>query len=237
MNRLHVRFGLALIVGFAILAGCAATRGRGEIRESGFLGDYSRLEPNPNYPAQEVYINPRAVWPRYDSIKLDSVTLWVNEETGQLTEEERQMLTDLLFAALHGEFEKNFKIAERSGPSTIRVRAALTQAKGANVALRTMSTFLPQAFIIGSAASLATDTAKTVGSVTVEVELQDSVTGERLAAAVDSRAGTKDITSGRTFQKWGDVEAAAEFWAQRITRAMIRLGVRRKPGAPSVDES
>ena len=231
------RIALALLVSLGILTSCAAMRGRKEIHESGFLGDYSRLEPNPNFPAQEIYINPRAVWARYDSVKLDSVTLWANEDTGALSEEERQMITDLMYKSLHNEFEKHFKLKDRPSPSTIRGRAAITQAKGANVAARTLSTFLPQAMIIGSAVSLGVDTATTVGSATIEVELLDSVTNERLAAAVDSRAGTKDLTSGRTFQSWGDVEAATEFWAQKLSRAMIRFGVRRKPGAPSVDES
>ncbi len=47
-------------------------------------------------------------------------------------------------------------------------------------------------------------------------------------AAVDNRAGTKDIISGRTFQRWGDVQAACDFWARRIARALVQLGVRRK---------
>jgi hypothetical protein len=82
--------GLALA--FALVA-CGATRARrGAPEESGFLRDYSQRKHNPDYPAAEVYVNPDAVWSRYDAIEIDSVTLWVSKEEGVLKEQERQML-------------------------------------------------------------------------------------------------------------------------------------------------
>ena len=227
MKRLVQITAWVLVVGLVV--GCAATRGRrGEVEESGFLRDYSKLEPNPNFPAHEIYINPKAVWVKYDSIQLDSVTLWANEDSGRLSDEEKQMLTDTLYSALHEQLGREFFLVDQAGPSTIRIRAALTEEKGANVPARTISTLLPQALLLGWAVGVSADTAATVGSATIEAELLDSVTGVRLAAAVDSRAGTKDITSGRTFSKWGDVKAACDYWAQRITRALVQMGVRRK---------
>jgi hypothetical protein len=94
----------AVLLSLAIVsqAGCAAVRGRRSAPEqSGFLGDYSQLEPREGYEVHDVYINPKAVWISYDSVQIDSVTLWVNEETQSLEDEERQMLTDLLFKALN----------------------------------------------------------------------------------------------------------------------------------------
>jgi hypothetical protein len=83
---------------------------------------------------------------------------------------------------------------------------------------------------------LSADVAATVGSATVEMELRDSITDERLAAAVDSRAGNKALFTKRTFEKWGDVEAADRFWSQRIAWQLARHGVQRKPGAPMPEE-
>jgi hypothetical protein len=53
------------------------------------------------------------------------------------------MLTDTLFRALHQELGKVFTLVETAGPSTLRLRAALTQAKGAKVPLRTVTTMRP----------------------------------------------------------------------------------------------
>jgi hypothetical protein len=216
-----------------LLAGCPAVRGRrGEAPQSGFLGDYSKLAPREGFPASEIWVDDAAPWSSYSAVVLDSVTLWVNEEKDRLDPKEGQMLTDLLYKSLHEELSKQFVIADRAGTHVLRLRAALTQAKGSNVAMRTASTVIPQALLLGTVVGLSADTARTVGTATAEVEMLDSLTGRRLAAAVDQRAGTKDLLSGRTFQKWGDVEAASQYWAKRAALFLVQRGVQRKPGAP-----
>lgn len=185
--------------------------------------------------AQELYFNPNAEWSRYDSIQLDSVTLWANEDTGKLGDEDQQMLTDTLFKALHEELSKYFEMSDQPGPNTIRMRAALTQAKGAKTALRAISSLHPGTLLLGAAVGLSLDTANSVGTATLEVELLDAITNQRLAAAVDQRAGTKAfalIAPKRTFSKWGDVEAIANYWAERAAIVLLKQGVRPKEGAP-----
>ena len=214
------------------LAGCAATRGRrGEAPQSGFLGNYSQLAKNPDYPASEIYIDPSAQWSRYNAIQLDSVTLWASKENVKLSKEDQQMLTDTLYKALYDELGKTFTLAERPGPDTLRMRVALTQAKGAIVPLRAITTIVPQLRLVSTVVGLSADVAVTVGTATVEMEVRDSITGQRLAAAVDSRAGNKALFTTRTFTKWGDVEAADQYWSQRVTWQLARHGVQRKPGA------
>ena len=211
--------------------GCGAVRSRRAAPElTGFLGDYSRLEPIPELEGQLAYVRDGVDWSRYDAIELDSVTLWATDGTTQLTAEEQQMLTDVLYAALAEELGARFVLADRSGPGVLRVRAALTQAKGANVPMRALSTIVPQALLLGAGVGLSLDTARTVGTATVELEVLDSVTDRRLVALVDQRAGTKSLLApGRTFATWGDVEAACDFWASRVAEALEKQGVRTKP--------
>ncbi len=227
--RNAILFPIAALMSAAILSqvGCAAVRGTASATDrSGFLGDYSELGPQEGYEVQEVYINPDAAWKSYDSVQIDSVTLWVNDETQSLEDGERQMLTDLLYKALNDKLTEKFKIVDRLGPNSIRVRAALTQVKGAKVALRTVSSIVPVMFVVSSGVGLSGDVTNTVGTATLEAELLDSITGERLAATVDRRAGTKSVLAGsRTFEKWGDIQAACEFWALGLTRTLVRLGV------------
>ncbi len=228
--RSPARQALVLLLLLALLLGCAAVRGRrGAPERSGFLGDYSGLAPREGYEAQEVYINPKAEWARYDAIHLDSVTLWADDRTVKLAEEEQQMLSDLLYASLAAELDERFQLATRPGPNVLRMRAALTQTKGANVPLRALSSIVPPVFVMSTALGLSADAASTVGTATIEAEIVDSITDERLVAAVDQRAGTKSILAGRrTFKTWGDVEAACRFWAGRVADALERLGVRKK---------
>jgi hypothetical protein len=82
--------------------GCAATRARrGEPEKSGFLGDYSQLQKSKEYPAALVYESPGAQWSQYDSVELDSVSLWASRSTKKLSDKDKQSLTDMLFTKLH----------------------------------------------------------------------------------------------------------------------------------------
>jgi len=217
--------------------GCAATRSRrGEPENAGFLQDYSQLMPNPDYPAAAVYIRPGVQWSSYNAVQLDSVGLWVGEDTKNLSPEDQQMLTDTLYKTLYDELSKYFVMVKQPGPNTLRIRAALTQAQGAKVGLRVITTIVPQLRMAGALVGLAGDTATTVGSATVEMEVLDSVTNQRLAAAVDARAGTKVLFAKRAYSTWGDVQTACQYWSGRITWQLARVGVQRKPGAAMPEE-
>lgn len=226
-----------LVVGALTVTGCTATRERrGEPEESGFLRDYSQLQKNPDFPAALVYVKPGVQWARYDSVQLAAVGLWGNEEAEKLSAEDRQILTDALYTSLERELSKYFTLTSPPGPNTLRLRAALTQAQGAKVALRTITTVVPQLRITGALVGLSADTATTVGSATVEMEILDPITNQRLAAAVDDRAGTKVLFAKRAYQTWGDVGAACEYWAKRIAWQLARHGVQRKPGVAMPEE-
>ncbi|HVN86809.1 MAG TPA: DUF3313 domain-containing protein [Candidatus Binatia bacterium] len=234
-SRRTVVTGMAVLL--TMTAGCTATRGRrGTPEESGFLRDYSQLQKNPDYPASLTYIKPGADWSRYSAIQLDSVGLWGGDSIQKLSAEDRQMLTDTLYKSLYDELSKYFNVTTQAGPNTLRLRAALTQAEGANVAIRTVTTVIPQMRVVGTVVGLGADTATTVGSATVEVEVLDPVTNERLAAAVDSRAGTKVLFASRAYSTWGDVKAACDYWSKRISWQFARAGVQRKPGVAMPEE-
>jgi hypothetical protein len=140
------------------------------------------------------------------------------------------MLANMLYNTLHAELDKHFRLAATPGPATLRVRAALTQAQGAKVAARVATTVVPQVRMATTLGGLATDTAGTVGAASAEMEVVDSTTGERLAAAVDERAGTKALFAERAYTQWGDVQAAIDYWSKRMAWQLARQGVQRKPG-------
>lgn len=205
------------IVGAMALA-CAGTRQpRSEAAPSGFLGDYSMLAPGKEGEAQLVYRNPNVDFSRYRAVMIDAVTLWRGEadsHLAKLSREDQQMLADRLYRALHTALAKDWTIVEKPGPDVLRVRAALTDAKGSNVPLDVVTTVIPQVRLLATAGGLGADTAATVGKVTAEAEVTDSLTGERLMAGVDERVGTRGL-EGVT-DKWSDVQMAFDDWGERI---------------------
>ena len=227
-----VAVALIALASFALAtAGCGIlkpTRGRHfqDAEHSGFLGDYSQLEPREGYQAQEIYINSKAVWKSYNAVYLQSVTMYVSDEAKKPSAEEQKMLTDMLYKSLHDKIAEKFTIADKPGPGVIKIRAALTEAKGARVALNTVSTVVPQARMAATVLGLGTDTAALVGAASLEAEANDSITSDRLAAVVDSRAGTKGVM--RMLSKWADVEAICDHWGERTRDFLVAQGVQQK---------
>jgi hypothetical protein len=88
-----------------------------------------------------------------------------------------------------------------------------------------ISAVLPQMRLISGAKRLATGTASFVGSAGVEAELLDSLSGERLAAAIDRRAGQTRLRGSDS--TWEDVEQAFDHWSEMLA---ARLREVRTPG-------
>jgi hypothetical protein len=75
--------------------------------------------------------------------------------------------------------------------------------------------------MLSTLTGLATDTQVFVGKAAIEVEITDSMTGKRLAAAVDERAGAKTLRG--IGGKWKDVDNAFKYWAERIQKRLAEL--------------
>jgi hypothetical protein len=214
--------GLGILTISLALAACATTRqSPSEPEKSGFLGDYSQLREGGEDEAQLVYLNPDTPWSSYDAVLIDSVTLWRDPDTEELPAEEAQTLTDALYAALHEQLGQDYRIADEPGSGVIRLRVAITEVKGASVVTNTVTSVIPQFRLLTTLGGMAAGTAKLVGTAGIEAELTDSVSGERLAAAVDERWGTKAVRGG--IGKWSDAKLAFDYWAQRIRERLAAL--------------
>jgi hypothetical protein len=213
-QRIRVALALAALLTLASV-GCQTTRQpRGTPEERGFLGDYSMLQPGEDDQASLRYVAPDANFAKYDSVILDSVTIWQSSDTENLSKEEAQALTDYLFEAVHRELSKDYKLVTEPAPGAMRIRAAITEAKGAHVVADTITSVVPQLRLITTLGGMAANTKALVGEAAVEMELVDSMSGRRLAAAVDERWGTKAIRGG--ILKWSDAKEAFDHWANQL---------------------
>jgi hypothetical protein len=224
MNRF---VSIVILLAFALTAlACAGTRGRRKApEESGFLRDYSQLTEDKDRAAKLSYVDQNADWGSFDAIWIESVSIWANDKTSKVKPEDHEMLVAFFYNALHEELSKDFRIADGPGPGVLQFRAALTETKGANVPLKAVTTIVPQLKLISTLVGTSADIVVTVGEATLEAEILDSMTKQRLAAAVDQQAGKKWYSQLKT---WSDVKSACEYWAEELKKRLIQQGVREK---------
>jgi hypothetical protein len=202
---------LALVL---VIAACATTRQRRSVETRGFLGDYSLLREGTGDEPQLYYVRPGSDFSRYDRVLIESVTFWYEGEA-KLSAQDQQRLTDQLYLSLDTKLrEKGFAIVKQPGPGVLRLRAAITEARGAKTVANTVTSVVPQTAVVTTLGGLATDAANLVGQAAIEAELSDSLSGQRLMAAVDERVGTKSPLGA--FSKWKHVTDAFDYWAGRI---------------------
>lgn len=215
-----------LSVVMAMLVGCAGQNPVGEgttkvenVRKSGFLEDYSLLRKGGEEEATLVYWNSKAKFASYNRVIVDPVTVWLgagsNLKTVSLAE--RQKLANEFHSAIITQLKKDYEIVNTPGPGTMRIRVALTDARASNPTMDTISTYVPQARLIQSVATVGSETAGFVGEASAEAEVRDTQTGVLLAAGVDRRAGTKSFGDS-TFDSWGDVREAFKKWAAQFSK-------------------
>ena len=219
-----VWIGLVLVA----VSGCTGTQQTRNVKVAGFLGDYSQLQRGDLFEAQYRYLNPRAQLKAYDKVILDPVTVWQapNAKPLKVKPEDLKQLTTSFDAALRKELSADYQIVQQPGPGVMRVRAALTGVRPSRPILDTVTTVLPYGLAISAAKRVVTGTPSFVGKATVEAEILDSASGERLMAAVDERSGRKLAVVGK-FKKWEDAQSAFEYWARRLRE---RLAEQRATG-------
>jgi hypothetical protein len=216
---------MAALFAIGLLAGCATTRQiRGAAKPSGFLHDYSQLQEGEKGDTKLIYVREDIEWSQYDSILIDTVTIWFSEDANQLPVDEQQKITDLAYHAMHGELAKSFNMVEQPGPGVLRLRVAVSEAQGARVVGKAVTSIVPQLRLLTTVGGVATNTQVFVGKVGMEAEMLDSMTDERVGAAVDERSGTKAIRA--IGGKWKDVRLAFEAWGGRLRERLVNLGVR-----------
>ena len=142
-----------------------------------------------------------------------------------VSSEQQRKILNYADAAVREKLAEDYMFVEEPGPGVMRLRIALTEAEGSRVILDTVSTILPIGLALSGIQTLATGSGSFVGSAGVEAELQDSLTGERLMAAVDRRMGGKITGKFDKFDKWRTVKNAVDYWAERL---QMRLAEQRE---------
>ena len=203
------------------LAACSTTSQGRKTTTSGFLPDYSQLHPGEEGEAQLIYINSDKTLGAYTKIQMDPITVYAGEDCDleKIPEDELKGILDYFDAAVREQLKGDYTFVSNPGPDTMRLRIALTEAKGANVLLNTASSVSPAGIALSGLKKAVTGKSTGVGQARAEMELLDASTGRRLAAAVDERVGSK----GSSFKKWDGVKSAIDYWAERLRIRLVEM--------------
>jgi hypothetical protein len=202
---------LALVGG---LMGCATQK---KVGTSGFLGTYPQFEPGKE-GIDKRYIKEGVDLKKYNKVMMDEVVFYFHSsadyegirpsEIKELSDEFHKIFVDTLGDLL----------TDKPGPDVVRMRLAVTDLEPSKTGLSAVTTVVPVGLAFNLIKKGAGGEYTGIGSASMEVEFLDSMTNERVAAAIDHAPGGK-----MDMGKLSAVKSAFEFWAERLKTFMDNL--------------
>ncbi len=168
------------------------------VKEKGVLADYSRF-----------IISPIVVYPANDS-EFKAIN---PDELKKLTDYFRYELTQALDQA-------GYPVVHQPGKGVGVIRIAIVGIVPGNP-ITYAGSWMPYARIADSANAATGGTHMGVGSISIEAELLDSLTGAREGAVIDTQVGKK-LEVQQSLTKWGDIGQAVETWAKRFAARVTK---------------
>lgn len=180
---------------------------------AGFLHVYSELKPSAEVEGLLTYKNPDAMknLHRYVAIIFDPVEIYVqsDDDPSELPKEGAEAAVSYFKYAIKSAISDAFPIVDKSGPLVLRLRTALV-----GVDVGDQPGEAP-----GEEGAKALPRKINIGAVRAEFELVDSVTGDVIAAAVDTKE-FKSASIGAThferMARFNEARTAFDEWAEGL---------------------
>jgi hypothetical protein len=200
---------------------------------SGFLDDYEQLRPDPELAADRVYLVPDAAdrFAQYDAVMVDQPEVFIAADSRYrgMKPDDLKVLADSFRAAVTEELSETYRIAEEPGPGVLYLRFATTDLqlrKNRNLLdftpVGVVTNVVPGVRDVKSAlrSAVIKDLSKRVSLIelTIEAELLDSVSGERIAALVAQLGQRRDREAGLAQEatSWDEVEQVVRTYGRRL---------------------
>ena len=211
---------ISVVVGATLLAACDTPPDK-----SGFLGDYSGLEPSPNIAGAKLYLKDENVLNRFDKVMIDPISVVVAAESEYrgVSPLELKEITDYFRNSLILALGDAYPVVDEPGEGVLRMRSAITGVRPQPRPTAFVGT--PDTFVQSKLRNAAASTFSPVETA-LEAEFLDSLTGVRVAAFTDRRVGGELPPPDGT-PSWDFVADALDFWAASLRRG---LDESRNPG-------
>lgn len=195
---------------------------------SGFLSDYSKLQPVQGKDGVKRHIN-RAVDLRpFTKLYLEPVQVVVSTDGAYkaVQPDVLKRMTDALQSAFTKALNPGYQVVAAPGADVLRVRLAITGVQPSSPALGATD-FLPIVAIF-NAGRAASGNAPKVAEMSAEIEVLDS-RNQQAFAGVATRKAEKSLPQGEKIT-WNDLAPIADAWAKQFRQGLDEArGVATKP--------
>jgi len=203
---------------FSVLAVCAMLTGAAwagsGAGHSGFLEDYPAFEPDKDRKGAMTYLKPGSDLKPYTKILIDPIEIWVAPDSKYkgIEPDEMKALADAFRQALVDALEPDYPVVSKPGPGVLGIRMAIT-----NVHLtkrkRGLLGYTPVGLVVTTGMAMAGKNIN-LHSATIEVEVLDAQSNERLGALIDRQPDVEAKAKEKI--SWEGVESSLKFYATRF---------------------
>jgi len=219
-SAINVFIGVSLMI--VLMTGCS---GQKKMSQSGFLSDYYHLQKGSDVsdytnPVDWGYRDESVNFNAYNKLILEHVVFFFNQDAAYrgIQTAELSELADIFHKTLIEELPGTVQFTDVSGPGVMRMRIAITQLAPIRPGPKSYIAIIPQGNSVGHVPSMKTASSIDVDYSALEIEIVDSQTGRRLAAAVHRKPGYKYAGSAAGERDKGFMVYLAKNLKQRFVR-------------------
>jgi hypothetical protein len=157
-------------------------------QESGFLGDYSDLSEVTDAAGAKVkrYVNPKFKPGAYQALMIDPIQYYpAPKPTDQVSASTLTDISRYVDKGLREQIGAKVKLVSEPGPGVLRMKPAITAVVPRSASLKAYQ-YIPIAFLVTEVKGRDKE-----ASMQIEVDLVDSLSGERMGAATREGVGEK----------------------------------------------
>ena len=207
----------AAVLAFAAAAGYAVAADQPPpAQNSGFLSDYSKLQPAQDNPKTRLWIDKSFDFKPYTKILLDPVEVWVSP-TSQYkgaSPDALKRMSDNFSASFKKALQPGYQLVDKAGPDVLHIKLAVT---GINLVKpeTNPANFLPIVFI---ARTVSGANSKLDVVLTGEMQVL-SPDNKPVAAAVALGTGDKSVEEKQQIT-WTELQTITDNWGKGLRRRL-----------------
>lgn len=208
-----------MLLSLMISAGCTSSKPS----YSGFLNDYSKLQPDPMEKEGAMFwINPDVSLKTYKKFIIEPISFRFSPELeDQAKNVDEAVLNDIskyFKDAIANSLAPEYSIVDESGHDVARLRIALTSVNVSRKDLK-LYQYIPVALVLTGVGE-ATGMRDSLGILTMEGEALDSISGKRVAAVVQKKANEVDVKKQDDLTA-ADVYPTLDYWAKKMKDRLL----------------
>lgn len=185
--------------------------------DSRFIDNMPQLTKDPERAGAMIWTKPEVNRAAYTKVMIEPVTIFIspNSEYQNIDVNELKTFADGFNETLIKTLEPEIAVVHKAGPGVLYMRAALSNVKLAQ-RKRGLLSYTPVG-LVATAVADATGARISMSDAALEVEMLDSMTGERLGVLIDrapKAAGSETLS-------WDSINRTFVFYAERFKARML----------------